>query len=104
MTVGTIKRKSRREHCILFVFNVKLSFQTALQKMGYIKSNTALTDFAGNLYVLFANKKCQTILARARHLMKAELYDTIRLAAGDGDSTLPWSAYIAKYVCIVSLW
>lgn len=38
---------------------------------------TALTDFVQNVNVLFANKKCQEILVKARNLMTSEMHNTV---------------------------
>lgn len=48
-----------------------------LIQVGFITSdNKILLDFVGNVNVLFANKKCQEILQRARRLMTTEVHNT----------------------------
>lgn len=40
-------------------------------------SNRILLDFIGNVNILFANKKCQAILEKARGLMTTEVHNTV---------------------------
>lgn len=52
--------------------------QKHLIKMCFIQpSNTILIDYVQNVNVLFANKKCQEILEKARRLMTTEVHNTV---------------------------
>lgn len=63
-------------------------------KVGFISSESKpMTSYMGNLNVLFANKKCQQILSQARKLMKADLYNTVKL--NPGDDCANWAAFVA---------
>jgi centromere/kinetochore protein ZW10 len=42
-----------------------------------LPDNTILVDYVQNVNVLFANKKCQEILERARRLMTTEVHNTV---------------------------
>ncbi|XP_060070552.1 centromere/kinetochore protein zw10 homolog [Ylistrum balloti] len=54
------------------IFNQKLS------EMNFIPPNeTTLTDFVQNVNVLFANKKSQEILEKARNLMTSEMHNSV---------------------------
>lgn len=49
-----------------------------LEKIGFIKpDNTILIDYVQNVNVLFANKKCQEIVEKARTLMTTEVHNTV---------------------------
>ncbi|XP_033735507.1 centromere/kinetochore protein zw10 homolog [Pecten maximus] len=57
------------------VFNQKLT------EMKFIPPNeTTLTDFVQNVNVLFANKKCQEILEKARNLMTSEMHNSVAVS------------------------
>ncbi|XP_045165863.2 centromere/kinetochore protein zw10 homolog [Mercenaria mercenaria] len=52
--------------------------QKHLVKLCFIQSdNTILVDYIQNVNVLFANKKCQEILEKARRLMTTEVHNTV---------------------------
>lgn len=52
--------------------------QKHLIKLCFIQpGNTILVDYVQNVNVLFANKKCQEILEKARRLMTTEVHNTI---------------------------
>lgn len=58
-----------------------VAFQKDLVTLGFLSaSNTALTDYVGNVNLLFANKKCQEILERARTLMMGDIHNIVKVA------------------------
>lgn len=76
--------------------------QGFLHKIGFVASDShALTVYMSNLNVLFANKKCQDVLTRARALMKQELYNTVTLTPGDDPSN--WANFVARYSSVTAL-
>ncbi|OWF53385.1 centromere/kinetochore protein zw10 homolog [Mizuhopecten yessoensis] len=53
-------------------------FSQKLTEMKFIPPNeTTLTDFVQNVNVLFANKKCQEILEKARNLMTSDMHNSV---------------------------
>lgn len=55
-------------------------FQMNLVKLGFMEeTDTALLEYAQNVNVLFANKKCQEILDSARQLMLSEIHNTVKV-------------------------
>ncbi|XP_071164301.1 centromere/kinetochore protein zw10 homolog isoform X2 [Mytilus edulis] len=52
-------------------------------------SNNVLVDFIQNINVLFANKKCQAILERARKLMTTEIHNTVKVSSDRPLGELP---------------
>ena len=58
-----------------FIIKIE-AFQNMLVDLGFLHpSNTALTDYVSDVNVLFANKKCQEILDKARTLMTSEIHN-----------------------------
>ncbi|XP_069118412.1 centromere/kinetochore protein zw10 homolog [Argopecten irradians] len=52
-----------------------------LSELKFIPTNiTTLTDFVQNVNVLFANKKCQEILEKARKLMTSEMHNSVAVS------------------------
>lgn len=52
-------------------------------------SNSVLPDFVQNINVLFANKKCQAILEKARKLMETEIHNTVQVSSDKPLGELP---------------
>jgi len=60
------------------VLTMTETFHSKLVEMKFIpESDTILLDFVQNVNVLFANKKCQEILVKARGLMTSEIHNTV---------------------------
>lgn len=56
------------------------AFQASLSELEFIKPDSAiLTDFSGSINVLFANKKTQEVLEKARMLMTSEIHNTVKV-------------------------
>ena len=65
-------------------------FHNKLVEFHFIpSSNNILVDFIQNINVLFANKKCQEILERARKLMTTEMHNTVRVSSDRPLGELP---------------
>lgn len=55
--------------------------QKRLMDIGFIQpDNSILPDYVQNVNTLFANKKCQEILERARVLMTVEVHNTVKVS------------------------
>lgn len=55
-------------------------FQEYLIKIGFFTDTTnSILDYAKNVDVLFANKTCETYLAKAREIMKQDLHEMIEV-------------------------
>ena len=64
------------------VIQITETFQTKLHKLGFVsEDNVLLTDYVKNVNVLFANKKSQAILQRARDLMTADIHNMVQVRA-----------------------
>ena len=60
------------------VIAITQKFQDKLVALGFMDdSSRTLLDYVQNVNVLFANKKCQSILERARGLMTTDIHDTV---------------------------
>ena len=58
-----------------------ISFQQALINWGFIPpDNTVLSDFVGNVNALFAKKKCEEMMTKARSLMTSDVHNTVLLS------------------------
>ena len=69
--------------------------QEYLQKTGFLPSGCSkLTGHVGNLNTLFANKKCQETLSKARKFMKEDLYNMTPLKPGTNSSK--WASFVAR--------
>ena len=65
-------------------------FQKELVSLHLIDSScNVLVEYVNNVNVLFANKKCQEILERARKLMTSEIHNTVEIKVDDPVGTLP---------------
>ncbi|KAJ8043930.1 Centromere/kinetochore protein zw10-like [Holothuria leucospilota] len=53
------------------------SFENSLRKLDFIGDEKPLLEYAADVHIHFARRKCQEILMRARHLMKQDLYTTV---------------------------
>ncbi|KAK3093664.1 hypothetical protein FSP39_018645 [Pinctada imbricata] len=68
------------------VIHLTISFNENLVKLGFItEAETTLLDFTQNVSMLFANKKCQEILEKARKLMTTDTHNTVEV---NGDAPL----------------
>ncbi|ESP01626.1 hypothetical protein LOTGIDRAFT_225294 [Lottia gigantea] len=57
------------------------TFQKGLMDAKFLpESNTALMNYVGNVNVLFAKKKCQEILEKARKLITSDIHDTFEVS------------------------
>ena len=66
------------------------SFQDQLKEFGLLsKDDNALADFVNNVDALFANKKCQELLERARKLMTTEIHNTVSIGPVSSDNLPP---------------
>lgn len=62
------------------VVDATSAFQKYLMEIGFLTDvNSSLTDFVGNVNVLFANKQCKQILEKARDLMTSEIHSMIQV-------------------------
>ncbi|XP_074662640.1 centromere/kinetochore protein zw10 homolog [Tubulanus polymorphus] len=66
------------------VVKLTVEFEDGLRKMGIISEEcSTLTDYVNNVNVLFANKKCQELLEKARSLMSSEIHNMIKVSETD---------------------
>ncbi|XP_014677255.1 PREDICTED: centromere/kinetochore protein zw10 homolog [Priapulus caudatus] len=57
------------------------AFQASLVEVGFMAdTDTAILEYARNVNVLFANKKCEEILEAARRLMLADVHNTVKVS------------------------
>ncbi|KAL8583837.1 hypothetical protein ACOMHN_040306 [Nucella lapillus] len=64
------------------VIAVTEKFQDKLVSVDFIgRESRTLLDYVKNVNVLFANKKCQSILERARGLMTTDIHDTVLISS-----------------------
>lgn len=72
------------------VITITKKFQEKLISLGFITDSCrTLLDYVHNVNVLFANKKCQTILEQARALMTTDIHDTVLVSADSSAGELP---------------
>ncbi|XP_076441590.1 centromere/kinetochore protein zw10 homolog isoform X2 [Babylonia areolata] len=72
------------------VIAVTKKFQDKLVSMGFVSEDSRiLLDYVENVNVLFANKKCQSILERARGLMTTDIHDTALISSDASPGELP---------------
>ncbi|KAL8173538.1 UNVERIFIED_CONTAM: hypothetical protein K2H54_005596, partial [Gekko kuhli] len=62
------------------VINATEQFERALKDMRFLKEDsTDLLTYARNVNRHFADKKCQDVIVTARHLMMAEIHNTVKV-------------------------
>ena len=67
----------------LTVISATEEFQILLVELKFLEaSNRIMVDYVNSIERLFANKKCEDILAQARTLMKAEIHNVIQVPKG----------------------
>ena len=73
-----IPRSSKELETFHEIVSITRKFQDKLVGLGFISdSSRTLLDYVENVNVLFANKKCQDILVKARQLMTTDIHDTV---------------------------
>ncbi|XP_013396329.1 centromere/kinetochore protein zw10 homolog [Lingula anatina] len=72
------------------VISATEGFHKMLVKCAFITTNNSkLLDYVKNINVLFANKKCQEILERARKLMTSDIHNAIHVPSEDESTPKP---------------
>jgi centromere/kinetochore protein ZW10 len=72
------------------VVNATEEFQEKLSNYALIgKENDELVKYVGNINALFANKKCQDLLQKARTLMTAEIHNMVQVTEEEGIGESP---------------
>lgn len=72
------------------VISMTQNFHRQLVEIHFINdSNRVLPDLVQNINVLFANKKCQAILEKARKLMETEIHNTVLVSSEKPLGELP---------------
>jgi len=62
------------------IISITNKFHKQLLELKFIShDNTILPDFVQNVNTLFANKKCQELLEKARKLMTTEVHNTVKV-------------------------
>ncbi|XP_048368744.1 centromere/kinetochore protein zw10 homolog isoform X2 [Sphaerodactylus townsendi] len=79
--VHSIPNSSSKLGQYIEVINATEQFEQALKEMQFVKEDsTDLLTYARNVNRHFADKKCQDVITTARHLMMAEIHDTVKIA------------------------
>nr|XP_056716439.1 centromere/kinetochore protein zw10 homolog [Euleptes europaea] len=78
--VHSIPSSSSKLGQYIEVINATEQFEQAVREMQFLKEDsTDLLTYARNVNRHFADKKCQDVITTARHLMMAEIHDTVKV-------------------------